>query len=72
MNIKRIDFDTFCCTSDGEPVEGTGIGYSIIFNTTVISAEEVNELINSGEWEYDERIVVTTQRRANALKSIIE
>ena len=71
-NIRRIDFEAFTCNSDGEPVEGTGRAYSIIFNTNVISSEEVNELINTDTWEYDTRIVITTPRRADALKGIVE
>ena len=45
-NIRRIDFDTFTCNSDGEPIEGTGITYSILFNTNVISEEEVIKQTN--------------------------
>lgn len=71
-NIRRIDFETFTCNSDGKPIEGTGMAHSIIFNVDVISGEEVNELINTGMWEYDPRIVITTPRRADALKGIVE
>lgn len=71
-NIRRIDFETFICNSDGKPVDGTGTAHSIIFNTNVISDEEVNDLINTGTWEYDTRIVITTPRRADALKGIVE
>ena len=71
-NIRRIDFETFTCNSDGKPIDGTGIAYTIIFNTNVISSEEVNDLINTGMWEYDMRFVITTPRRADALKGVIE
>jgi hypothetical protein len=67
-NILRIDFDTFTCNSAGEPIEGTGITYSILFNTNVISEEEVIELINASVWEYDNRIIITTPTRADTLK----
>lgn len=66
-NIKRIDFEVFCCNSDGEPIDGTGSGVAILFNTEVIPEKEVKELIRSETYEYDNRIVVTTPKRANAL-----
>jgi hypothetical protein len=67
-NIKRIDFVSGCCNSDGEFVKGTERSVSILFNKTVISAQEVNELINNGEYEYDSRVIVTTPAQANNLK----
>ena len=48
-NIYRIDFD--------EKYGGVWIPHSIIFNITQISEEEVKELIRSGEWDEDNRIV---------------
>ena len=48
-NIYRIDFDEKC--------GGVWIPHSIIFNITQISEEEVKELIRSGEWDEDNRIV---------------
>lgn len=48
-NIYRIDFD--------EKYGGVWIPHSIIFNITQISEEEVKELIRSGEWDEDDRIV---------------
>ena len=65
----RIDFETGTCNSDRELVDGVGKIVCVIWNTTVISEEEVLELINSGMYEYDERIVATTPRRADNLRS---
>ena len=48
-NIYRIDFDTKCGS--------VWIPHSIIFNVTQISEEEVKELIMSGEWDEDARLV---------------
>lgn len=68
-NVMRIDFSTRICNSDGEPVEGTGRDVTILFNKTVITGDEVEELIDSGMYEYDNRIVVTTPRQADNLRS---
>lgn len=68
-NVKRIDFTTRFANSDGEPIKGTERDVCVLFNTTVISAEEVYELINSDEYEFDRRIVVTTPVQADNLKS---
>ena len=48
-NIYRIDFDTKCGS--------VWIPHSIIFNITQISEEKVRELIRSGEWDEDARLV---------------
>ena len=68
-NVMRLDFSTSICNSDGEPVEGTGRDVSILWNETVISTDEVYELINNGMYEYDNRVIVTTPTRANNLRT---
>lgn len=68
-NIKRIDFEIGCANSDGNIIEGTERPVCILFNKTVITDEEVTELIRSGEYEYDNRLVVTTPARADCLRS---
>lgn len=68
-NVMRLDFSVNTCNSDGEPIEGTERDISILWNKTVISTDEVYELINNGEYEYDNRIVVTTPTRADNLKT---
>ena len=65
----RIDFETGCFTSDGELVKGTERSVSVIYNKTVIDSDEVIELINSGRYEYDNRIIVTTPTQADNLRS---
>ena len=67
-NIRRIDFIEGVQNSDGEFIEGMYKKMCILFNATVISAEEVRDLIHSGEYEYDNRIVVTTSKQADNLK----
>ena len=68
-NVMRLDFSTRLCNSDGEPIDGTGTDVAILWNETVISTDEIYELINSGMYEYDNRVVVTTPTRANNLRS---
>lgn len=64
-HLKRMDFEVACHTSDGEVVKGTEEQLCILFNDLTISKEEVDELVRSGEYEYDSRIIVTSQIRAN-------
>jgi len=68
-NVMRIDFETGCYTSDGELVKGTERGVTVLWNKTVIDGAEVRELIDSGSYEYDDRIVVTTPTQADNLRS---
>lgn len=67
-NLKRIDFILEYCTSDDEPIEGLGRPVTIIYNQTVISTEEVQELISTGKFEFSSRIIVTTPECADNLK----
>ena len=64
----RIDFTTGIANSDGKLVKGTERNVTVIFNKTVITVDEVNELIESGMYEYDSRIIVTTPIQADNLK----
>lgn len=66
-NIRRQDFESYSCNSDGEPIIKIG-DVSVIYNTDVISEEEVDELIKTGMYEFDSRIVVTTKERADNMK----
>lgn len=68
-NVMRIDFETSIASSDGKPIKGTERGVAVLFNKTVITANEVRKLIDSGMYEYDNRIIVTTPTQANNLKS---
>ena len=66
-NLKKIEFDSYTCTSDGLPVNGTRRPTVVMFNQTQISADEVNKLIKSGMYEYDNRVVVMTPKQAEFL-----
>ena len=68
-NVMRIDFITGCANSDGDIVKGTEREVTILFNQTVITADEVRDLITSGMYEYDSRVVVTTPPQADNLRS---
>ena len=68
-NVMRLDFSISICNSDGDPVKGTGRDVSILWNETVISTDEVYELINNGMYEYDNRVIVTTPTQANNLRT---
>lgn len=68
-NVTRLDFSTSICNSDGEPVKGTERNVSILWNETVISTDEVYELIDNGMYEYDNRVIVTTPTQANNLRT---
>lgn len=66
-NIKRIDFETGCYTPDNELIPGTTRQECVLFNSAIISEKEVKDLIRSGEYEYDSRVIVTTQTQAQNL-----
>ena len=68
-NVMRIDFKTGIANSDGKLVDGTERDVTILFNKTVITEDVVRELIDSGMYEYDNRIIITTPRRADNLRS---
>lgn len=66
--IKRIDFEMGYADSDGEFIGGMTEKVTILYNESVINYEEVCRLINSGEYEYDSRVVVTTPIQADNLR----
>lgn len=64
--FKRKDFSLTDCTDAGEAIQGSEEWYTILFNTNVISESEVNELLKSEKYRYDQRIIVTTPAAADA------
>ena len=68
-NVMRVDFEVGCCNSDGKLVPGTEQRVCVLYNSTVITEDEVQELLRSGMYEYDNRLVVTTPTQADNLKS---
>ena len=67
-NIKRIDFEMGYADSDGEFIKGMTEEITVLYNESVINYEEVCRLIDSGEYEYDNRVVVTTPIQADNLR----
>ena len=67
-NVMRIDLTIGCTNSDGKLVKGTERDITILYNKTVITYAEVKELFDSGMYEYDNRIIVTTPTRADNLR----
>ena len=72
MNIMRIDFEEGYTNSNGDFIDGMTEKITILYNKRVISYEEVCELIDSGDYKYDNRIVVTTSTRADNLRGAKE
>lgn len=68
IEIMRIDFEEGYTNSDGDFIDGMTEEITILYNKRVIRYEEVCELINSGEYRYDNRIVVTTPTQADNLR----
>lgn len=70
--FKRIDFNTMLSDSDDEPITGTETHHTVLYNTNVISEDEVREIIRNGTFQWDNRIIHTQPDRADAfLKGII-
>ena len=67
-NIKRIDFEMGYADSDGEFIKGMTEEVAVLYNENVINYEEVCMLIDSGEYEYDSRVVVITPIQADNLR----
>lgn len=67
-NIKRIDFEMGYTNSDGEFIDGMTEKISVLYNESVINDDDVYRLIDSGVYEYDCRIVVTTPIQADNLR----
>ncbi len=61
-NLCRLDF-VIHNTQTGEDKEVT-----VLFNSTVISKEEVRKLVAFDEYEEDIRLIVTTPLRANNME----
>lgn len=66
--VMRMEFQTGCATSDGEFIKGTERDVCILYNETVITEDEVAELILTGKYQYDSRVVVTTPIQADNLR----
>ena len=70
-DLQRIDFDTFVCNSDGEPIMKDG-EVSVLFDKRKISEKNVKKLIDNNSYKLDKRIITTTPEQANILKGILD
>ena len=66
-NLKTITFGTSVANSAGEPVRGTEREYTLLFNVTQISVEQVERLIDEDRWEFDARVVEITPQQLKYL-----
>lgn len=57
-HLTGMRFTFATCTSDGKPVEGTEREKVALFNTDVISADEVMELAKQGTLEFSDKVVL--------------
>lgn len=67
--IRRIDVVQTKVNAFGTSVPGSETELALIFNEDVIHEELVHELIESGDYIDDDRIVITTPKRADLLLS---
>lgn len=65
-HLMRIDCTMELQGSDGRPAQGFETEISLLFNDTVISSKEVVEVLTHGNINKDPRVIVTTQRKADA------
>ena len=65
-DYRRYDLVADRSGSDGAPTAGHSTDIAILFNTRVISEEEVAALVEAGEYEYDYRVICTTPEQADA------
>ena len=70
MRIKRIDIVvTNRKQVDNVIITNSETKLSLLYNEDIIHEELVHDLIESGDYRYDERIVITTPKRADLLLS---
>ena len=67
-NLRVLTFDSFTANSAGEPVPGTRRTHNLLFNSTRISDEEVDDLIQKDMWRLDDRVLDIPTSVLNNLK----
>ncbi len=63
--LKRMDFVDAYMTSDGTPVAGTERELTCLFNSSVVSPEKVKRIVESGQVDYDKRVIVVSTEKAD-------
>ena len=56
------------CIEWTEYFGGVGVPHAVIFNKTQISIDEVEDLIDSGGWEFDDRIIELRTKQVKYLE----
>lgn len=70
-DMRRADFQVGLGDSDGNVIEGTWKHVCVLWNRTIISDEEVYELINSGRYDRDDRVIATSPKQADNFRGKI-
>lgn len=66
-NIKRKDLEIYLHDSEGEKIEETGQNITIIYNDGIISEKEVEQLIKTDRYRYDDRVIIISPQQADNL-----
>ena len=66
-NIKRKDLEIYLHDSEGEKIEETGQRITIIYNDGIISEKEVEQLIKTDWYRYDDRVIIISTQQADNL-----
>ena len=67
-HLRVLTFTTNLCNSDGDPVPGTGMEHNLLFNSSQISEEELEYLIENDAYYFDPRVVDIDTKTLNLLK----
>lgn len=66
-NIKRKDLEVYMHDSEGEKIDGTGQSITIIYIDVSISEKEVEQLIKTDRYRFDDRVIIVTPQQADNL-----
>lgn len=62
-NLNKITFVSRMANSDGEPIEGTEHEHTLLYNKTWFSENELDAIIDSGEYEFDPRLIEISEKQ---------
>ena len=65
--VRLVEFVSSVADSDGNPVPGTEAPRILAYNTAVISDAEATELLDTGRYELDGRVIVMWPSEAKIL-----
>ncbi len=55
-----------------EEYGSVSIPHAVLFNITQISVDETKELVRSGEWEYDDRLIELSPKQVKYLQDKVK